>query len=271
MRKIFLYLFLSLPFGFCQAQMVRTPVGSVYTRLSAYTPRFADAFSMGANQGVLADLQTFSAGVSGERRFMLQDLPLYLAAVALPTNRGNFGFSASYSGSTTYNESAMGLAYARKLGAKVSLGVQFNYQSITVQGYGSTSAVNAEAGALFHATDKLHLGVHAYNPTSVRLGKGEERLPAIFTSGAGYEVSDHFFASAEVQKTEGQPLSVNAGMQYGFGRQAFARGGFSSANESFYLGIGLLLKGFRLDATASVHPQLGVTPGIMLLYNRSAK
>jgi hypothetical protein len=78
----------------------------------------------------------------------------------------------------------------------------------------------------------------------------EEKLPAIYTVGLGYEVSKKFFISGEIQKVEDEDLNVNAGMQYSFDEKLFARAGFTSAISSFFIGVGVMLKNFRLDATA---------------------
>jgi hypothetical protein len=59
---------------------------------------------------------------------------------------------------------------------------------------------------------------------------------------------------------------VNAGMQYSFDEKLFARAGFTSGTSSYFFGLGVMLKNFRLDATASIHPQLGITPGLLLLF-----
>ncbi len=207
----------------------------------------------------------------GERRFMLDDLGLYKAAVALPTSSGNFGFNANYFGSQLYNESQIGLAYGRKLG-KADVGVQFNYYQFKASGYGSASSINFEAGAIFHINEKLSTGVHLYNPTGAKIGKNEEeKLPTIYSAGFGYNASDKFFIGAEIEKVEDQPINVNAGLQYAFANKLFARGGISSATTSFYFGLGFMLNGIRIDATASVHQYLGITPGLMLIYNAEKK
>ena len=44
-----------------------------------------------------------------EKRFLLNELGLYDAAVALPTSSGNFGLDARYYGFADYNESEVGL------------------------------------------------------------------------------------------------------------------------------------------------------------------
>jgi len=270
-KPFLILLFLSIHL-FINGQTVRRPVAAVYTGLGAYSINHADVFSFTNNQASLAQMKSAAAGVYGERRFMLNELSLYQLAIAVPTNSGNFGVKAGYFGFSDYNESQMGLAYARKLGNKVDIGVQFNYNGIQVSGYGNSSAINFEIGTIFHLTDKLHAGVHAYNPVGGKYGKNsEEKLASIYTVGLGYEASDKFFVSAEIEKEEHQPVNVNAGMQYKFLPQFMARAGIATNTSNVYAGVGLFLKTFRLDVVASYHPQLGVTPGLMLVYNFSKK
>lgn len=241
-----------------------------YTRSNAYSNFQRDVFSFTANQASLAQQKNVSAGVYGERRFLLQDLSLYQLNVSLPTASGNFGLTVMRFGGTEYSEMAAGLAYARKLGEKIDVGAQFNYYAINVNSYGNGSAITAEAGVIFHASEQLNVGLHVYNPTAVKIGKNEEeRLPSIYSFGAGWDASDKLFFGAEVQKEEDQPVNVNAGIQYAFDKMIFARAGVSSASSSFYFGAGVQLKDFRIDATASIHPHLGITPGLMLIYNRT--
>ena len=251
-------------------QTIRRPVAAVYAGLGAYSINHTDVFSFVNNQASLAQMKNASVGVYGERRFMLDELSLYQLALAVPTNSGNFGVKGGYYGFSDYNESEIGLAYARKLGPKMDIGVQFNYNGILVSGYGNSSAINFEIGTVFHLTDKLNAGVHAYNPVGGKYGKNsEEKLASIYTIGLGYDASPKFFVSAEIEKEENQPVNVNAGMQYKFLPQLMARVGIATNTSNVYAGIGLFLKTIRLDVVAGYHPQLGTTPGLMLIYNFS--
>jgi len=257
---------------YANAQTVRRPVAALYTGLGAYSTNHADVFSFTSNQASLAQLSNAAAGVYGEKRFLLDELSLYQAAVAVPTSSGNFGLKAGYYGYNDYNETQLGLAYARKLGSKVDIGVQFNYNAVRINSYGNASAVNFEIGTILHLTDKLHAGVHAYNPVGGKLGKnGEEKLASVYTVGLGYEASEKFFVSAEVEKEENQDVNINAGMQYKFLPQLMARAGIATNTSNVYFGVGLFLKSFRLDVVASYHPQLGVTPGLLLIYDFKKK
>ena len=126
MTKPFLILLLLSIHFIINGQAVRRPVTAVYTGLGAYSIDHVDVFSFTNNQASLAQMKNASAGVYGERRFMLEELSLYQLAIAVPTNSGNFGVKAGYFGFSDYNESQMGLAYARKLGSKLDVGVSSN-------------------------------------------------------------------------------------------------------------------------------------------------
>ncbi|MEO7982551.1 MAG: hypothetical protein ABI688_00590 [Bacteroidota bacterium] len=252
-----------------QAQTLRRPVAAGYTGLGAYSINQADVFSFQANQASLAQLKNTAIGLYGERRFLLNELNNYTAVAGLTTHSGNFGLKTNYSGFSDYNETQLGLAYGRKLGTRLDAGLQFNYNSVSIAGgYGSSSAISFELGAILHITDKLNTGLHINNPVGGKFGKDQqEKLSSVYGFGLGYEASEKFFISAEIEKEEDQPVNVNAGFQYKFIPQLLVRAGMATATSSAWLGVGLTLRSFRLDITSSYHPQLGITPGIMMLFN----
>jgi hypothetical protein len=268
MKRATLFLLSFFAFIIPEAQVLQEPVATPYTGLGAYSIRHVDVFSFVANQASLAQLKNTSAGVYGERRFLISALNNYNAAIGITTLSGNFGLKACYYGFSNYNESQIGLAYARKLGKKADIGIQFNYYGIGIAGYGTASAIGAEAGSVLHITDQLHAGIHISNLLGGRFGKErQEKLPAVYTTGLGYDASEKFFVSMEIVKEEDQPVNVNAGMQYKFLPQLLARAGITTVTASAWLGIGLLWKTFRIDMSASYHPQLGITPGILLMFS----
>lgn len=255
-----------------KGQHLRRPVAIPYTGLGAYSINHADVFSFTANQASLAQLKNAAVAVYGERRFLLSELNNYTTAVGLPTRSGNFGVKAGYSGFSDYNETQLGLAYGRKLGNKVDIGAQFNYNGIRIAGYGNATAVSFEIGTVLHLTEKLHAGIHVNNPVGGKFGKDQqEKLSSVYTAGIGYEASDKLFISTEIIKEEDQAVNVNAGMQYKFLPQLLARIGMSTAVSTGWMGIGLSWKSFRIDVTAAYHPQLGITPGLLLLFNFKPK
>ena len=272
MRKIvlfFLLLFINESIG---AQSLKSPVAAAYIGLGAYSKSHTDVFSFTSNQAALAQMKVPAFGVYGERRFLLTPVNMYTALFALPTNKGNFAFQADYFGYKNYNESQLGIAYARNVGSKLDLGIKFNYYSFRIPGYEGSSAVNFEIGAIAHLTDKLNAGIHFYNPVGGTLSKTvNEKLSSIYKFGIGYEASDQFLISAEIVKQEDWPVNVNAGVQYNFEKQFFARFGIATETASPNAGAGVSWSNFRVDISASYHPQLGISPGLMLIMNFKSK
>lgn len=259
------------------AQTLRRPIVTSYIGIGAYSVNHTDVFSFTCMPASLAQIKNITAGVYAERRFMLSELNGYTAAAALPARSGNFGLKTMYSGFSGYNETQIGLAYARKIGSKVDIGAQFNYNGIRIAGYGNASAISFEAGSIFHLSDKLHTGFHINNPVGGKFGPDsyqedqQEKLPSVYTMGIGYDASEKFFFSTEIIKEEDQPVQVNAGIQYKFISQVLTRLGITSATSSIWFGLGFFLQSFRLDVTTSFHPQLGITPGLLIIFNRQPK
>lgn len=255
-----------------QAQITRSPLSTLYTGVGAYSKKHTDAFSGAANQAALAFITLPAAGVYGERRFMLAELGNYAAALAIPVKSGGAGLSLRYFGGGGFTTSQLGLGYGRKLSDKAGIGAQINYSSMQVPGYGSAATLNFELGTLWHITEKIHAGVHLYNPVGGRYGKGgAEKLAAVYTAGAGYEASDVFFIGAVLAKEEDQPAGLQLGMQYLFAKQLLARGGIATTGSNAFLGIGVKWKTTRMDLVTNWHPQLGFTPALQLLFDLKEK
>ena len=268
---IFFFLACTLSCLHMQGQTLRYSVSMPYVGLGAYSTKQTDLFSFTGNQAALAQAKGVGIGIYGERRFLLENNNVYGMAAVFPSKLGNFGLQVNYSGFTNFNEQKAGLAYARSLGSKVDVGVQFNYYGYRIPGYENASAINFEGGAIFHFTEKLNAGVHIYNPVGGNLGKnGDEKLASVYKLGVGYDASDNFYFSTELVKEEDAPINVTGGIQYRFKKQFFARAGFRSDNNTGFGGAGFLYKGLRIDVAASYHPQLGLSPGVLLVYNLKA-
>jgi len=248
-------------------------VAARYPALGAYSKTHVDLYATRNNAAALAQLPKSCAGVYAERRFLQEQLNLYNGSVAYKTRKGAFALHCNYYGFSLYNQMQLSLAYGLQVSDKIDVGVQFNYHSVNQgNGYGKASSINASAGAIFHLTEKIHAGINIYNPGGSKWSKAaDEKIPAQYTFGLGYEVSDKLFISGELVKEENLPTSINAGLQYRFVKQFFARAGVSTATNNLYAGIGLNLLKFRIDFAASFHPQLGVSPGVLLLFELGKK
>lgn len=248
-------------------QVIKQPLSVLYTGLGAYSKNFADVFSAASNQAALAQTKTAGFGVYGERKFGLKELSAYTFIAVLPTAYGTFGVQGDYFGSAAYNESQLGVLYARKITNKIDVGAKFNYYAVHIPGNINVFSINFEIGAIIHFSDKFHSGFYVYNPGGSNLGKtGRDKLASIYKAGFGYEVSDLVFIGTEIIKQQNRPISVNAGLQYNLHKNIFIRTGISTLTNS-YFSVGLHLDFARININTSYHPQLGFTPGILLLLN----
>lgn len=256
------------------AQTCTQNVAARYPGLAVYSKTFSDLYATRSNAAALAQLKQSAIGIYAENRFLLPQFNLYTGSIGIKTKHGGVAFHGSYFGFDLFHQMQLSFAYGLSISQKVDVGVQFNYYTVQqANGYGTASSINGSIGAIFHLTEKVHLGINVYNPENSQLGnKGlPEKLPAQYTFGMGYDASDKVYVSAELVKEENFPASVNAGFQYRFQKQFFARLGIATATSNVYGGVGLAFDHYKIDIAASYHPQLGISPAVLLVFDIGKK
>jgi hypothetical protein len=125
---------------------------------------------------------------------------------------------------------------------------------------------------IMHITEKFHTGFRIANPVGGKFGSGqEEKLPSVYSMGIGYDASEQFYCGIEIIKVEDKPINANAEMIYRVVPQIIAKAGISTGTASVWFGLGFWLTSFRIDVIANYHPQLGFSPGLMLLFRLKPK
>ena len=262
-------LFLSASMPVCvQAQFLQENPVSSYTGTGAFHPSHADPFSFVLQPAALARAGNLSAGISGERGYGLKELSHYRFVATVPVASGGFGLQGAFSGFPGYSENMFSLGYGRMAGEKLSLGLNFSYQQMRVPGYGAAGILGAEAGVLIQLTKELYSGVRVKNPMAGHYGKDrQEKMPALYAAGFGYAPSSLFYISTEFRKTDKQPVNIALALQYRPLPVVLLRAGMETATSVFQAGAGFQLKQCRLDLFSSFHPQLGITPGLQVLFH----
>jgi hypothetical protein len=264
-KKLLLPLFLI--HCLAHGQSIRYSPGTLYTGLGAYSHQFTQSFSFLANQAALGGISRTSAGLYAEQKYGLKELSMYMGTIAIPVNRGGIGIAMQYAGNSDFNESQVGIAYGKSLG-KVSVGVQCNYNMMRIAGYGNDAALGFEVASQWQINAALVTGIHIVNPVGGHFkNNANEKLAAVYQFGAGYEVSKQLFLSAELSKEEDRPVNVQAGLQYmAVPDRLFIRTGITTATTSPYAGIGWQWKNCQADVSVRYHSQLGLSPGVLLLF-----
>ena len=265
MKKIITLGFLLL-FQFVQAQTAHHFTIPGYIGSGAYSKRFTDVFSFVSNPAVVPSEKAIQVGVYAEKKFLLNELNQYVLAISIPAPGASIGILSNYVGFANYSETQVGVAYAKNLGA-IHLGTRFNYSNIRIAGYGTNGFIHADIGMIWQVSEKLFTGVHLKNIVFSSLsGTKEEKPGLIYTMGIGYEISEAVFLSSEINKEESNPLTLLIRLQYKAGDRLTFRAGINTLTASPFLGAGWKWNNIRLEITGGFHPQLGVTPGLLLIF-----
>jgi hypothetical protein len=271
MNCVFPYsLLLSLIFSLqLSASNDNYPFGGRAAGMSNASVTLYDVWSVSHNQAGLARLENEAAGVYFENRFLIDELNFGAGTLAYPTGLGVLGVSFTYFGFELYNETKIGLAYARDFGERFSMGMQINYHNTSIgENYGNKGNITAELGVIFHLLPELSIGAHLFNPTRAKIGDfADERIPTILKTGLGYEFSDRVMVVVEAEQGINHKPVFKAGVEYQIIDPLFVRGGIGTNPNSNSFGFGLEIKNLQIDLAASYHYILGYSPQISMVYN----
>lgn len=232
-----------------------------YSGLCAYS-RNSDAFSWMVQPAVLGFQDEDGVYLLAENRFMLPGLYYMEASLTVTGSLGRFGFQTRTLNSTGQFQWRSGLAYGKQLSQSLSMGVNFDYSQSGNSQYGKSRSLFGGLGMEGRLSEKLAVGFFAN--TEVALNN---RISTDIRVGMGYDISQLVHFSLQIIKDDGLPASVIAGLHYRMDKLIWARAGINSNISGWWMGMGMLLKKFRIDLISNYHPQLGFSPAILFFYS----
>lgn len=249
------------------------PFGARSAGMGNASVMLSDFWSVSQNQAGLATLKNIGGGLYYENRFFVNELSLKAGGFVLPTKSGVFGLSLSQFGYSRYNESKVGLAYAKKLWDFLSAGIQFNYiNTYIAESYGNKGTAVAEIGLRAVPKENLYIGAHIFNPTRARIADyRDERIPTVMRLGIGCNFSKKVLVTAETEKDLQNIPVFRSGVEYNFMDHVFFRAGISSNPRKASFGIGFEYAGFKADLAFASHPVLGYSPHFSVMWELSRK
>ena len=225
-----------------------------------YSRHFQRLFTAMQNEAALGWLDRKEVGVATERRFMLNALSAYGAAAVFPTGSGTFAGMIQQAGYRYYKEQSVGLAYGHALGMQCSIGLQAAYYSRHIAGYGSTGDLVMELGGLFQIMPALIAGMHIVNPMN------SGAMPVIYTAGLGYEVEHNFLLSTAMIQESGVAPVIKLMCEYAIIPACILQLAWGSEPLQNSVGAAFVLGRMYIRVSASRHPQLGFSPGTMIVW-----
>jgi hypothetical protein len=217
------------------------------------------------NQASLAFNNSLSLGVNYENRFSLEELGIRTAGIIIPVWKTSLGAVYSHFGYPDFNRQMAALACGLKLSDIVSAGVQIDYFSEKASGeFRNYKSITCEAGLIIIPSESIRLGIHIFNPVPASLRN--DHLPSILRVGAGTDLSSSLFAGAEAEMSTNSKLIIRTGFEYKAVEKLMLRGGYSTDNNSFSFGLGILTKIVMIDFGFSTHEKLGMTSSCSLIF-----
>lgn len=243
------------------------PIGSRASAMGNASSTFENVFSNFHNQAGLAGVSHFGVGIAYKNNFLLSETGLKSAALAIPLKSiGVIGINVSSFGFDQYAENKYGLAFAKKFGDIISMGLQLDYmQTRFTEPYGSKGVLFGQFGIRGQLTENLALGVHVYNPTRTSLDKTlNDRVPTILKSGISYQFNDKLVTVFEIEKDLEAKMNVKAGAEYGIHEKFDVRFGINSFQRKVSFGAGINLDNWEVDLASEYHQTLGFVPNMTI-------
>lgn len=274
MKKIYFLLailFVSLfaQAGFDPSARGGRSAGMAYNSVTAHD--FWGAFN---NQAAMAWDAKLSAGAFFDNKFFLTEMSTRGFGVTLPATRHDaFGLTFSQYGYSAYNETKVGLSYAKSFANKVAAGLQFDYlRTASSLENGSKGVFTFEFGLQSKVSKKMTIGFYVFNPIHSILSDYNgynEYVPVVLRFGVSYCFSDKFILETEIEKDLHNDAIIRIGGEYQLNEMFYLRGGLSTGVVQYAFGIGTKWKGFSFDIGSAYHQVLGVSPAVSLHYDFS--
>jgi len=252
---------------FATENFAQNVCGARMAALSGSAITQPDAFAGFNNLSASAQFKGSSYAFYGQIPYGISEIKDAGVSILQHFGTGVMGVVFQSYGNTEFNRQRMNFGYALNLSNKFKASVSLGYSSTRINnGYGKAQTFWVNAGATYHIRKDWKWAAVLELPASAL--KNQEELPATLCLGTTYSFGEQVALSAQViSTTDAQPsLSYSFGVEYIPVEVFSLRFGMNSFWQTWSMGVGTKFRNCSFDAAAVVHPQLGVTPQISLIY-----
>ena len=241
--------------------------GARMAALSGSAITHSDAFAGFHNLSAAAQMKGSSFAFFGQSPYGIIEIKDAGAAILQHLGNGVMGVVFQSYGNTEFSRQRLNFGYALPLSNKFNVSGSLGYSSTRIShGYGKAYTLWTNIGATYDVRKDWKWAAVIDLPASAL--KNAEEQPATLRIGMTYSFGEQVALSAQVISTTNAQSSVS----YSFGLEYFptevlaVRFGMNTFWQTWSLGVGTRWKNYSFDASAVLHPQLGLTPQISLTY-----
>ena len=197
-------------------------------------------------------------------QFGMTELRTVCAGATLPLSFCTCGVVIDGFGYDVYRETSLSCAFGVMVSDWISLGATTHFGRITIEGYGTASALVFDAGGIASVTEDVRLGWCWKNVTQTTVGALSERLPRILSMGVCYGITEHSRLAVELEKDVRYPIIKKFSFEQQLLDVFSVRLGISDNPDKFSCGLGVRVAGIEFSYAGYSHPQLGWTHQVEL-------
>ncbi|PID95691.1 MAG: hypothetical protein CSA94_00250 [Bacteroidetes bacterium] len=227
-----------------------------------------DFWALRNNQAGLAYITQISGGIYYENRYLIPEMGFQSIGIAIPVKNSVIGITADYFGDENFNETTIGLAFAKQLFKNFSMGIQMDYLTTFVDNdsFGRHHLLTFELALMYELTEGITIGFHTYNPFETKLNKdAQEIIPATYSLGGAFHINDNLRISSEIEKVTDRDESFKMGVEYKVAKKTWVRAGVGTRPGIFSFGFETAWKNIVFQFASSKHPTLGYSPMASLI------
>jgi len=259
MKKI-IYLFLCILFfaSICNSQILP---GAKETGISNSDVALSnDVFALFNNPSGLAQLEKRSIGIYySPSPFGLKELANGYFAYTEPFKFGALSIGGMTYGFELFRENRIVLGFSYKYLKRFYFGLSLNYQTVTIQKYGSSNSLYFSLGALASISKYVRWGFSIQNLNRVSYHNTEDQIPVVIRTGFSYDLIKTLSVNLALEKDIKYDPNYHFGIDYKIAKYISIRTGFSNEPSRYSVGIGIHYSSFNLGYSIFTHQDLGIT------------
>lgn len=198
--------------------------------------------------------------------FAIKELGTHSIFAATPLLRGVSSVQYQYFGYKNYNENRTGIAYARQLSKKVSIGVQINWLRTAMPApYKTKNNIVAEVGLSYRINRFLNFGAHIFNPTQSKHNSDkQETATTAIRAGIAYYPVEQIIFCLEIVQSLGFKTTFRTAVDLRVTQFINVQAGYDHNNRTISFGTGAKIKDITINMAAGYHNLLGYTPHLSI-------
>jgi hypothetical protein len=252
---------------FSSAQFSDKVLVGAISSISADGPSYLSALSCFNNPANLASIQQRSVSFLGVKPFGFSGWNASCISILGLGKSLKLGAFCWVETMNSYKRISMSSLFAKSLGPKMEIGVNFHIAKESIANYFSSLSMSADLGYSYRLSDKTKFSICLFDIVGARLNKKTKNYFAGKGLGAfSYRPNSKIVLSITVEKEDHQIPNLSCGFQYDFLKSASFQFGLSTNTQTYFSSFSFRHNKSILTLMESCHEQLGFTTGLQYTF-----